>query len=182
MFIKVCRSIIAPKAIKSIVLKNYNFQKLSRIAVLSIGDNDHYLVHTDKNKFVLRVYRHAKHWLQTKSNYIFEMDLLLFLNNNQIPVPYPIVQNNSSYIGKLMAPEGTCNFALFAFAEGQTAQLNQYDCYNYAKIIAKFHYTANNFKSVHKKTHINSQYLISLPCNRIAQFAEFYSKGHFDFL
>ena len=171
MQLTIYRSLISTDSLKKIVSESYNLNGSIKVSLLSIGDNDHYLVSTKDNKYVLRIYKHNKHWLQKESDYLFEMDWLTFLRNNNLPVSYPIQRKDGRYIDTLIAPEGIRYWALFSLAQGEIKKLNDKRCYKYGEVIAKLHIASNKFKPFYKDTHqIDQNFLINLPIQQISDF------------
>lgn len=165
--VEVLRSIVSPVFLEWLIKTNYSFCRESKVSVLSIGDNDHYLVESKSNSYVLRVYRYNKHWLHNEDSYLFEIDLLLFLKQNGISVSYPLPMDNSSYIDKIQAPEGQRYFILFSKATGKIMVFDEDSFYHYGAMISKFHSVSNHFKSQYQKTPIDVKFLIDLPVKRI---------------
>ena len=71
--LRIARSIIAPESLISQLEKHYTLN-VSAVRLLSVSDNDHYLVIADNRCYVLRIYRHNKHWLPTKAHHLFEIN------------------------------------------------------------------------------------------------------------
>lgn len=138
-FPKIIKSVISPENLTEQVKANYLNSSPFHISLLSLGDNDNYLVQTQDEKYVLRLYRHNKHWLPTKESYAFEFQLLNYLHHNKLLVSYPIAGNNEEYLGTISAPEGIRYWSLFSFASGKLMQFNCENCYNYGKVISQFH-------------------------------------------
>lgn len=164
----VLQSLISPQSLSKLINSNYSFESDVKVKLLSICDNDIYLVTTEDSKYILRIYRHNKHWLESKDNYLFEMEWLIFLKQTKLPVSYPIQQKNGEYIGQLNAPEGIRYWALFSFAEGDT-DMNVQQAEIFGKSIARIHLASNAFTPQHVRHHINLEFLIDKPLRRIEQ-------------
>jgi len=74
--IQILHSIIAPAALKTLLQENYDIEQILDLQILSIGDNDNYVVTTVDKKYVLKIYKRNKYWLKNKSDYLFEGELL----------------------------------------------------------------------------------------------------------
>src|SRR5712692_10508897 len=83
------------------------------------GFNDHYRVRTGDRQFVLRIYFNGKYYIESISDFRFELELLAFLHESGIPVSSPIKRKDGDLIGVLDAPQGGRCFAMFTFAEGE---------------------------------------------------------------
>ena len=67
--LRVARSVIISEELCNVVRDNYDFQEPVRVKLLSVGDNDHYLINSGNENYVLRIYRNNKPWLIKKSDY-----------------------------------------------------------------------------------------------------------------
>lgn len=169
--IKVYRSILSEKSLKKIITKNFVNLNLGifKVKILSIGDNDHYLVYNLSKRYILRIYRYNKHWLTKEADYLFEIKLLNFLKYSNVKAIYPIARDDGSYIGKLMAPEGIRYWSLFSYAEGNKVVLDDKNSYLYGKEIAKFHVTTNKISFNYRKN-IDLDFLLESPVRRLNLF------------
>jgi Ser/Thr protein kinase RdoA (MazF antagonist) len=86
--------------------------------ILKTGINDTYLVESGDGKFVFRVY--SFNW-RTVSEIQEELRLLALLKAKDIPVSYPLTDQQNRYIQNFEAPEGNRSGVLFSYAPGQKA-------------------------------------------------------------
>ena len=84
--------------------------------LLKTGINDTYLITSDDEKYVFRVY--SLNW-RSEKEIGEEIRLLNLLKGNDIPVSYPITDTTGNYIHKLAAPEGKRYGVMFSFAKGE---------------------------------------------------------------
>lgn len=174
--IKIVRSIIDPQSLYSLIEVHYPNLSLQKISLLCVGDNDNYLVQTDTKKYVLRIYRHNKHWLPSKAHHFFEIDFLLFLKNRCIKVSYPIAQQDGNYLGSVNTPEGIRHWTLLSYARGQLMRFTKENCYQYGQTIARLHHELNHFTSSHPSLKIDRAFLLDLPLARIKNHLGKHSK------
>lgn len=165
--IKIMRSIIDPQSLYSLIETYYPHLALQKITLLCLGDNDNYLVQTPKEKYVLRIYRHNKHWLPSKAHHLFEIDFLLFLKSTRIKVSYPIPQYDGNYLGSVNVPEGIRHWALLSYAPGQLMRFTKENCYQYGQTIARLHKELNHFTSSYPALKIDREFLLDIPLSRI---------------
>lgn len=180
--LSVIRSMISPESLKIATQKFYPSLGNCDISPLSFGDNDHYLVQTLSDKYVLRLYRHNKHWLLKDSNYLFEIDLLNFLKNSAVNVAYPLQRCDDHYLGKISTPEGIRYWAMFTYAAGSKMKFDENGGYSYGQYIAKFHLETNNFKSKYTKDYIDLKFLVDLPMERLKPIFENKTKDEMNLL
>lgn len=168
----VTRSIISPRSLKELISQNYTVTDCRNISLVSVGDNDHYIVSTSNEDFVLRVYQKNKPWIQSKSNLLFEMDWLTFLRKKQISVSYPIKRKDKEFLGELEAPEGTRYWALFSAAPGVPMSLTNNNCYQYGASISKIHLISNSFETNNIRRNLDQEFLINQPIEEIKRHAK----------
>jgi Ser/Thr protein kinase RdoA (MazF antagonist) len=95
---------------------HYGLSLATICKLLRTGMNHLYTVADGDKKSVFRVYTHG--W-RTKHEIASEIKLLLHLSNNELPVSYPLADNNGNYIQSFEAIEGERFGVLFSFAEGR---------------------------------------------------------------
>jgi Ser/Thr protein kinase RdoA (MazF antagonist) len=171
--IRIARSFIAAGALAEVVANNYDFdgsdiscKMFSKL--LRTQDNDHYSVSIGDQKYVLRVYEQGDAIQRRESDYLFEMDWLLFLKENGLRVSTPLPRRDGSMLGSLNAPEGKRYYALFTFAKGQTMSLSDPDqLYDFGASMALIHKVSDRFNSSHYRKPIDMSCLLEKPLERI---------------
>jgi Ser/Thr protein kinase RdoA (MazF antagonist) len=173
--IRVTRSFVAADALAAVVADQYEFggevscKLFSKM--LRTQDNDHYLVRTDKGKYVLRVYQLGKHLERVEDDYQYELDWLDFLKRRGLPVAYPIPRKDGYFLGSINAPEGKRYFALFSFAEGDPMSLkNQEHLYQCGAAMASIHVASNGYESEYDRQEMDLEFLVDKPVARIKRF------------
>ncbi len=170
--IPVARSFIDANALADVVIQNYDigedidckmFSKLLRTQ-----DNDHYRVMSGDQKYVLRVYEQGDALDRQESDYLYELDWLLFLKEQDLSVSSPIPRKDGTLLGSLNAPEGKRYYTLFTFAKGKSMSLQDQDqLYEFGSCMAKIHNISNKFESRHKRRTLDMAYLLDKPLERI---------------
>jgi Ser/Thr protein kinase RdoA (MazF antagonist) len=87
------------------------------VMFLKRGFNDTYKVTAGKDKFILRVYRFKRRSLQEIQS---ELDVLLFLHKNGIPISIPLPDKYNRLIQKIETPEGARAAVLFSYVSGES--------------------------------------------------------------
>ncbi|MDX8364693.1 phosphotransferase [Cytobacillus sp. IB215665] len=124
--------------------------------------NDTYVVHTADSKYVFRVYRND--WRTTKEEIAFELDLVIHLKSEGIPVSYPITRKDGEFINRLNAPEGNRFGVLFSFAEGEEKPIdNEKISSLFGQSVAELHMKSEKFTTTEKRFELNLTYLIDNP-------------------
>ncbi len=138
----VTSSILSATHLAQFLQAKYSFGLSTVCQLLKAGINHAYLLTDSSKKAIFRVY--SLNW-RTEEAIKEEIRLLTLLQENGLPVSYPIADDNGNYIQKLNAPEGDRMGVLFSYAEGEkilslTAELH----YEIGRIMARFHQITHN--------------------------------------
>ncbi len=158
--IPVLHSIPTGEALIENVLYHYPIGKPIKCHLYQRGLNDTYLVETDRDRYILRVYRTG--W-RTKEEINFELELLTFLHKQNLPVAYPIAGKNAGFTKEISAPEGTRYAAVFSYAPGRAVnnKLNSEQSRRLGKVLASIHETMDVFKSHFRRPALSSESLLN---------------------
>ena len=115
MLFPVTYSTLSCRALTQYLLSQYKIGTVLSCQFWRRGLSDVYLVETQTAQYVLRV-SHA-HW-RSQCEVAFELELLEFLNQTQIPVAYPLRTVEGELWIEIKAPEGNRYAALFIYAPG----------------------------------------------------------------
>lgn len=161
-------STLAPKAIISRVLPHYTIEVVD-CYFWNRGLSDIYFVEARSQQYVLRV-SHA-HW-RSKSDIDFELGLLDFLQQRQLPVAYPLRTNDGRLSVVINAPEGERHAALFVYAPGKVAlgDLNVAQSRKLGETLAKLHLTALDWVPQSRRQPLTLKYLLDDSVAAIAPF------------
>lgn len=164
-------STLASDAIVSRLLPHYEIGVASRCQFWHRGLSDVYLVETPTHQYILKVSHH--HW-RSESDIEFELELLDFLEQCQIPVAYPLMTKDGSLSISINAPEGKRYAALFTLAPGNVAlgDLNPTQSHLLGATVAKLHQAAVNFRSHYHRQPLTLEYLLDDSLEAIAPFLQ----------
>ncbi|HET6227854.1 MAG TPA: phosphotransferase [Bacteroidia bacterium] len=109
-------SSLSADALLQFIIEQYALDSTSSIVFLKRGFNDTYLIISKGEKFVCRVYKYGWRGLETIEN---EVDLLLYLKQNDTSVAIPVENTKQKRVLKINAPEGVRYLVLFTYARGQ---------------------------------------------------------------
>ena len=170
--IPVFRSFITGDALAERIVADYGFDEPVRCKLFSklirTQDNDHYSVTVGDKKYVARVYQQGDRLGREESDYQFEMEWLLFLAENGLPVTTPVVQKDGRLLAPLNAPEGTRYYTLLTFAEGKPMELDNVEhFFTVGAAMAKMHIVSNGFKSKAHRTPMDLDFLVDKPVARM---------------
>lgn len=170
--IRIARSFIDAGALADVVAENYdigdsiNCKMFSKL--LRTQDNDHYRITTGNQKYVLRVYEQGDAMGRQESDYLFELDWLLFMKAQGLSVSSPIPRKDGSLLGSINAPEGIRYYALFTFAKGKSMSLKDQDqLYEFGINMARIHRVSKNFSSPYQRKALDMTSLLDKPLERI---------------
>ena len=111
-------STLSPAALAPFLAAEYGLQNVQcRFMVRGVGDTYH--VNTQAGPLILRIYRHGQ---RTLPQIQAEVELLMALQANGVPVSYPLAALSGRYIQAFEAVEGTRFAILFTFAAGKPSQ------------------------------------------------------------
>ena len=151
-------SILAPTALAAEILPRYDLENPVNCTFLARGVNDTYLVQAGIEKYILRVYTTGQ---RSITDILYEIDILLHLERNDVPVSTPVAQSDGNYINVLQAPEGPRPVVLFTYAYGRT--LNRHDAtdsYHHGRALAIIHNATASFTRAHTRTVLALPYLL----------------------
>ncbi|WPP51383.1 phosphotransferase [Catalinimonas niigatensis] len=123
--------------------EKYQLSARTVCSLFRTGMNHLYLVTDGERKFVLRIYTYQ--W-RSRMEIAEELRLLLHLRQHDIPVSYPIADQQGELIQELHAPEGIRYGVLFSFAEGKkNPKFSAQTSYQIGVALAKLHRATENF-------------------------------------
>ena len=136
------------QALQERVLSAYEIGAISFCKLWNPGLSDIYLVQTDEEKYILRVYSHGDH---TQESVLFEIDALNHLYQKGVTVSVPLAKRDGSFVTSLNAIEGERYAVLFTYAPGGRFQRPSItkETYAYGRTIAQMHTAWDDFHSGH---------------------------------
>lgn len=157
--ISVIHSIPSGEALMATVLSSYSIGKPCCCQIYKRGLNDTYLVETESEKYILRLYRQG--W-RSKEEIDFELELLAFLHDRNQPVAYPIAREDGSFTTEVAAPEGKRYAAVFSYAPGKVVneKLDGVQSQHLGEVLANIHQALDNFSSNYSRPHLDSEFLL----------------------
>jgi len=176
-FFPVTYSTLACDALVTRVLPSFEVTSPTSCKLWHRGLSDVYLVETSEKNYVLRV-SHA-HW-RTKSEIDFELELLVFLQQRQIPVARPLRTIDEQLSIEIEAPEGKRYAALFDFAPGQVplGDLSKDQGQKLGETIGRLHEVATDFHSLANRQPLTLDYLLDDSLEAIAPFLQHRPQDH----
>lgn len=169
------RSLLHPVDLAELVEREYRIRPPVAATLLQRGFNDAYLVSGgDGERRVLRVYAKDKYWLASESDVQFELDLLDHLAAAGRSVAHPYPRRCGELLGRVDAPEGTRNYALFTFAPGRPLGAHPFDETLWGAIgseIAELHQAMDTFVPKQSRYHLDLSILVDMPLAALEPYA-----------
>jgi Ser/Thr protein kinase RdoA (MazF antagonist) len=140
----VTNSNLSAKHLGLFLQEKYTLSKDTKCELIRAGINDTYLVADNLEKFVFRIY--SLNW-RKRTEINEEINLLLELKQNNLPVSFPLPDTENNFIQQLNAPEGDRLAVLFTFAKGQKEHNSSVEThFQIGQLMARFHEVTNNRK------------------------------------
>ncbi len=164
-------STLSSEALVARVLPYYEIGEAISCQFWNRGLSDVYIVETRTQRYILRV-SHC-HW-RSCSDIDFELELLDFLRQRQLPVSYPLRTKHGRLSIELNAPEGHRYAALFTYAPGKVAlgDLNPAQSQKLGETVAKIHRAGMDFHSYNYRQPLTLEYLLDDSLAAITPFLE----------
>lgn len=109
-------SSLSTAALCQFIIEQYGLEPSTSMVFLKRGFNDTYSIESNKDKYICRVYKHSWRALESIKS---ELDLLVYLKQNNVSVSFPIQDLKGERIHEINAPEGIRYLVLFSHARGQ---------------------------------------------------------------
>jgi len=158
-------SLLSRQALLAHIKDHYDFQEPIHLKYFLRGMNDTYIVETGSGKYIFRVYRADR---RNRSEIAFELDVLNYLNENDVNASIPIARKDGNFINEFWVTEGVKHGVIFSFAEGHEKPIHTVeDSYLFGKSVAHIHKVTEHFSSEHARKNLDLEYLIDRPLDII---------------
>jgi len=150
---------LSSESVSRMLASNYGFKKKLKCKFYVLGLHDNYLVESNYDKYILRIYRN--NW-RSEEEVKFELELLAYLNNKTDLVAelLPTLNNNLQF--QVNCPEGIRSAALFRYAEGFAPEnaITPDEAERLGYSIAKVHKITDSFISTYSRQELDIPYLL----------------------
>jgi len=138
-------SLLSIEAVAALVESQYQLEVTS-CQFWHRGNSDVYLLETDHISYIFKIYHHH---LRSRQDIGFELQLLTYLKDDNIPVSSPIYTTKGDDHLEIEAPEGLRYGSLFLRAPGTVAlgDLNPQQSYILGAALARLHHSGASFQS-----------------------------------
>jgi Ser/Thr protein kinase RdoA (MazF antagonist) len=160
------------QSLATAVAANYALEAPLSCKLIRHGFNDNYLIESNEQKYVLRVYLNGKYYIRDANDFRFELELLNFLLAQGISVARPIANRQGEWLTVLQSPAKTEYCVLFAFAEGRNFHgegLRDADIRGMGELAARMHLAADKFRTSHHRYHLDECYLLDTPLRTLEE-------------
>ena len=130
----------------SLLSKDFNLEKVIKFQGIKQGiENTNYLLTTKNKRYILTIFEKRVQ----KKDLPFFMELMDKLNKKKINCPKPLKNKNGKYL-TIIKNKSAC---IVTFLEGKDKKiLNNKNCYDAGKYIAKLHQASHNIKLYRKNS------------------------------
>lgn len=175
--------ILNSDSLKDIVASSYGISEPFDCKFIRRSYNDHYLIKTNNDKYILRVYINNKYYISGPNDFSFELELLSYIASKNVLVAYPIRNKDGVFISKFINNNETRFISLFSFAEGSqiNASLNGNLSLRFGENIATLHKVSSEFQSSHNRYTIDLNYLINEPIEMLQQYCSKHKLDNLNF-
>lgn len=152
----VCYSVLSNDEIKSLVKKSYQLDYIQEVIFWCQGVNDTYRLSTDKQRYMLRIYRLGWRSVEQIS---FEADALSYLNMQMADNPHKYaaspIRLSNTMLKKVKMPEGERYLLLTDWCSGDKLDItsNEQLCC-FAQILASLHTDMQYFEHPYQNTRL----------------------------
>lgn len=165
----VTHSVLSSKALIEKLHIDYEIAEIVDCQLYARGSNDTYLVKTDIQPYVLRVYTHE--W-RSISEIHYELAAINHLASKGLSVAAPIANRKGSFIFSVNAPEGERHAVLFQYASGREIvysgdAADSYGAFEYGRAVALVHKNSADFRSDQQRFSLDTAHLIDEPIANI---------------
>ena len=136
-----------------------------------LGLHDNYLIESETNKYVLRIYRND--W-RSQEQIFFELELLAFLKSHNMPAAAPIPTKTGGLCFFIESPEGTRTAALFSYAPGIAPgnKISVEQSNLLGQTVARIHSETVDFETAYNRQVLDITYLLDESIDAIEPFLE----------
>ena len=152
-------STIDPSAIRARILPEYEIGTVKTCEFWCRGLSDVYVIETDRAAYVLRI----SHWgWRSQTDINFELALLDFLFQKNLPVAHPLRTESGKLLIAIPAPEGDRSAALFIYAPGVVplGDLSLRQATRLGETLAKTHQAGLAFQCEFDRQPLTLEYLL----------------------
>ncbi|WLT39812.1 phosphotransferase [Synechocystis sp. B12] len=161
-------STLAPHALTNLVFKHYDIEVPKGCRFWHRGLSDVYLVETLADDYILRISHH--HW-RTESEIQFELELLNFLADRDVPVAAPSGIGMGVMPWRLMPQKVSAMPVCFPMLPGVAiGDLSKTQGFLLGEMLAQLHQTAQRFKPSAHRPPLTLSYLLDDSLHTIAPF------------
>ena len=159
---KLRNALIEPDEVAAAVAKDFGLPTSTSCTLVGRAFNDTYLVRTDQDRFICRLYLNGKYYVRDSTDFLFELELLEFVRARGVRVAAPLRRQDGELLGQLPGHDRV--YALFEYAQGGEAQrLNANLARSLGAELARFHRAADEFASPHHRYHLGVELLLEQP-------------------
>ena len=154
--------------ISSYLSRNYGLAEPIEVRFLESGANESCLIESPAQKYIYRIYIENEFYPRNPQTFLYELELLSFLREYQLPVPQPVRRLDGEMLSEMKTQSGPRCSALFHFFEGEEhiawhPEVNEPLVVSFGASVAEIHQRADTFQKPYCRHHFDLQYLLDGP-------------------
>lgn len=161
-------STLCPSDLLAKVVPQYDIPTPTTCEFWYRGLNDTYKVSTEKESFMLRVYRRG--W-RSLSEIDFELEALLYLQLKGAHVAAPVARKTGGFVTSILAPEGERHVIITQYAKGTVLRFDDAkDAVVFGQAAADIHGCSSGFRPKSSRYQLDLNHLLTEPLANIKPY------------
>lgn len=162
---------LSSESVRYLVSSQYGLDKNITCRFYVFGLHDNYLIESNGQKFILRIYRNS--W-RSEEEILFELEWLVFLNRKTDLVAELIETKHGNLMFQIDSPEGSRLASMFRYAEGKAPgnTISAKVARLLGKTVAIIHNSSDVFMPQYKRQALDIPYLLDDSINDIKPYLD----------
>ena len=179
----ILNQVVKPDDLKPIIEAYYKLEMPIFIKLIHAGFNYSYHLTTGAHQFVLRIYLNNKYYIRSSDDLRVELELLIYLKTQGIPVATPVKNNQDEYLSCCQFDNTARYFALFNYAAGEELNLalKPDKIYQLGTIIARFHQASDHLQKQYSRYSLDINNILVEPIQVLKNHLSNEAKSKLDF-
>ena len=162
---------LSSESVGRLVVTHYGLNEQSTCKFYVLGLHDNYLVESDDQKYILRIYRN--NW-RSKEEILFELEWLEFLKSRTDLVAELIKTKENGLTIQIDSPEGSRFASMFRYADGNAPvnSINASQAELLGSAVANIHKVSDAFEPKYTRQELDITYLLHRSLNVIEPYLD----------
>jgi len=172
---------LSSDSVSDLIALQYDLPRIISCKFYVLGLHDNYLIESEREKYILRVYRND--W-RSEQEIQFELDLLAFLGTKKVLVATPLHTKTNELSFFIDSPEGKRTTSLFHYADGYApgSKITIEQSRLLGKAVANVHKITDTFEPVLSRQILDISYLLDESIIAIQPFIDAEARSYINAL